>query len=76
MIEHLYFMVRTGCKPLYHYLNGKVFKGCYPDSMMKYTVKADTDLKDTYWAQELTEGRMHRYNEEEIRTLLGVEIES
>ena len=35
----------------------------------------DADIKDTYWAEELSQGRIHRYNEEEVRTLLGVEIQ-
>lgn len=75
IIEHLYFMIKTGCKPLYHYVDGRHFKGCYPDSTTMYTLKVDADLKDTYWAEELSQGRIHRYNEEEVRTLLGVEIQ-
>jgi hypothetical protein len=73
-IEYLYFMIKTECKPLYYFLDGQHFKGIYSDSDTEYKMKKDPDIEDLYWVEEMNRGEIHRYSDEEVRTLIGVEI--
>lgn len=73
-IDSQYVIVTTEGKPLYYYLKGQHFKGCFKHSDTEYKIVKDDEVEDLYWVEELSRGNLHRYEEEEIRTLLGVEI--
>jgi hypothetical protein len=74
IIEHQYVVVTTDGKPLYYFLDGRHFKGCFNTSDTEYDIIKDEDVEELYWVRELNKGSIHRYSEEEIKTLLGVEI--